>query len=44
MYLVAGLVLDRASGEGWADFIQNRILLPLGMGRARPVRWFLLVR
>ena len=34
MYLVAGLVLERASGERWEDFIRDRILLPLGMERA----------
>jgi CubicO group peptidase (beta-lactamase class C family) len=44
MYLVAGLVLDRVSGERWEDFIQNRILLPLGMGRATTSPVVLLVR
>jgi CubicO group peptidase (beta-lactamase class C family) len=34
MYLVAGLVLERVSGERWDDFIRTRILLPLGMERA----------
>jgi CubicO group peptidase (beta-lactamase class C family) len=34
MYLVAGLVLERISGESWEDFIRTRILLPLGMERA----------
>jgi CubicO group peptidase (beta-lactamase class C family) len=34
MYLVAGLVLERASGQRWEDFIRTRILLPLGMERA----------
>ena len=34
MYLVAGLVLDRVSGERWEDFVRTRILLPLGMERA----------
>jgi CubicO group peptidase (beta-lactamase class C family) len=34
MYLVAGLVLERVSGERWEDFIRERILLPLGMERA----------
>jgi CubicO group peptidase (beta-lactamase class C family) len=33
MYLVAGLVLERASGQRWEDFIRTRILLPLGMER-----------
>jgi CubicO group peptidase (beta-lactamase class C family) len=34
MYLVAGLVLERVSGERWEDFTRDRILLPLGMERA----------
>jgi len=34
MYFVAGLVLERVSGERWDDFIRTRILLPLGMERA----------
>jgi CubicO group peptidase (beta-lactamase class C family) len=34
MYLVAGLVLERASGERWDDFVRTRILLLLGMERA----------
>jgi CubicO group peptidase (beta-lactamase class C family) len=34
MYFVAGLVLERISGERWDDFIRTRILRPLGMERA----------
>ena len=34
MYLVAGLVLERVSGERWEDFVRTRILRPLGMERA----------
>ena len=34
MYLVAGIVLERISGQRWEDFIRDRILLPLGMERA----------
>jgi CubicO group peptidase (beta-lactamase class C family) len=34
MYVVAGLVVERVSGERWDDFVRNRLLLPLGMGRA----------
>jgi CubicO group peptidase (beta-lactamase class C family) len=34
MYLVAGLVLERAAGQCWEDFVRDRILLPLGMERA----------
>jgi CubicO group peptidase (beta-lactamase class C family) len=38
MYLVAGLVLDRVSGERWEDFVRTRILLPLGMEQATTSR------
>jgi hypothetical protein len=34
MYLVAGIGLERISGQRWEDFIRDRILLPLGMERA----------
>jgi CubicO group peptidase (beta-lactamase class C family) len=34
MYLVAGLVLERVSGQRWEDFVRTRVLLPLGMERA----------
>jgi CubicO group peptidase (beta-lactamase class C family) len=34
MYLVAGIVLERISGQRCEDFIRDRILLPLGMERA----------
>jgi CubicO group peptidase (beta-lactamase class C family) len=34
MYLVAGIVLERISGQRWEDFIRDRILLPLGMEQA----------
>ena len=34
MYLVAGIVLERISGQRWENFIRDRILLPLGMERA----------
>lgn len=33
MYLVAGHLLERVSGERWGEFIGNRLLEPLGMGR-----------
>lgn len=31
MFIVAGKVLERVSGKKWADFVQERILNPLGM-------------
>jgi CubicO group peptidase (beta-lactamase class C family) len=34
MYLVAGIVLERISGQRWEDFTRDRILLPLDMERA----------
>ncbi len=34
MYLVAGIVLERISGQRWEDFTRDRILLPLAMERA----------
>jgi CubicO group peptidase (beta-lactamase class C family) len=32
MFIVAGEVVARVSGESWRDFVQKRILDPLGMG------------
>lgn len=31
MYLVAGLVLQRVSGQSWEDLVEQRLLQPLGM-------------
>src|SRR5215470_10380083 len=31
LYIVAGEVLERVSGKPWADFIEERIMRPLGM-------------
>jgi CubicO group peptidase (beta-lactamase class C family) len=31
LYLVAGKVIERASGQSWADFVRTRIFKPLGM-------------
>jgi CubicO group peptidase (beta-lactamase class C family) len=36
MYIVAGEVVARASGMSWEDFIQKRILQPLGMTHSAP--------
>jgi len=33
MYVVAGEVVARASGQSWNAFVQNRIMQPLGMQR-----------
>jgi CubicO group peptidase (beta-lactamase class C family) len=35
MFLAAGEVAEAVSGEGWDDFIQTRILQPIGMTRSR---------
>ena len=31
LYMVAGEVIKRVSGQSWEDFVQERILVPLGM-------------
>jgi CubicO group peptidase (beta-lactamase class C family) len=36
LYIVAGEVLARAAGMTWEDFIQKRILTPLGMSGTAP--------
>lgn len=36
LYIVAGVVVERVSGMSWADFIQRRILTPLGMNTSAP--------
>ncbi len=33
MFIAAGRVVEKASGMKWADFVQTRILTPLGMNR-----------
>lgn len=33
MFIVAGKVIERVSGKTWAEFVQQRILDPTGMGR-----------
>jgi CubicO group peptidase (beta-lactamase class C family) len=34
MYIVAGLLVERASGVSWESFVQERIFTPLGMQRS----------
>jgi len=34
LYLVAGQLIERVSGETWSDFITNRIMRPVGMKEA----------
>lgn len=34
MYLAAGVLIERISGATWEDFIQQRLLTPLGMARS----------
>ena len=36
LYIVAGEVVARVSGMSWADFIQSRIFVPLGMNNSIP--------
>lgn len=33
MFIAAGRIVEKASGMKWADFVQTRILTPLGMNR-----------
>jgi CubicO group peptidase (beta-lactamase class C family) len=33
MFVVAGRVVEKVSGESWESFVHNRILVPLGMRR-----------
>lgn len=37
LYIVAGELIKRVSGMSWADYIQTKILSPLGMDRTVPV-------
>ena len=34
MYATAGLVIEKASGKAWDEFIHNRLFTPLGMTRS----------
>jgi CubicO group peptidase (beta-lactamase class C family) len=33
MYIAAGRVVEKVSGKPWAEFVRDRILIPLGMNR-----------
>ena len=35
MYMVAGLVVQRVSGQSWEDFVEQRFFAPLGMKDSR---------
>lgn len=41
LYIIAGVVIERVSGETWAEFIQTKILSPLEMHNSAP-NWNLL--
>ncbi len=41
LYIVAGVVIERVSGQTWAQFISEHILTPLQMERSAP-NWHLL--
>jgi len=41
LYVIAGVVMERASGQTWPQFISEHILTPLGMDRSAP-NWHLL--
>ena len=36
LYIVAGEVIARVAGKSWDDFVQERMLTPLGMNRSAP--------
>jgi len=36
LYIVAGEIVARLSGMSWADFVQSRIFMPLGMNNSVP--------
>lgn len=35
MYMVAGLIIERRSGQRWEDFVAQHLLKPMGMQRSR---------
>ena len=37
LYAIAGEVVARVSGVAWEDFVEKRIMGPLGMTACRPV-------
>jgi CubicO group peptidase (beta-lactamase class C family) len=37
LYIVAGEVVTRVAGQPWAEFVEARLLRPLGMHRSAPV-------
>lgn len=38
MYMVAGLVLQNATGASWDELVETRLMKPLGMGASRACR------
>lgn len=36
MYLVAGKIVERKTGKTWSEFVQERLMKPLGMDNSRP--------
>jgi len=34
LYIVAGVVVERVSGTSWEEFVEERIMRPLGMGHS----------
>ncbi|HEX2977495.1 MAG TPA: serine hydrolase, partial [Bacteroidales bacterium] len=36
MFLVAGKLIEKVSGQSWSEFVQSRIFTPLGMQETRP--------
>jgi CubicO group peptidase (beta-lactamase class C family) len=36
MFLTAGKLIEKVSGQTWSDFVTKRIFMPLGMNQTRP--------
>lgn len=36
MFLVAGEIIEKVSGQSWSEFVTSRIFKPLGMAKTRP--------
>jgi CubicO group peptidase (beta-lactamase class C family) len=41
LYIVAGLLIERVSGQSWRDYVAGRLLRPLGMTESVPSHWLI---
>ncbi len=37
-YLMAGMVIEKISGQSWAEYTKEKIFIPLGMNRSQPLK------